>query len=74
MTWRQAGEILAIPIERVEGTNTFGRFGFFLHGGRFPGSAGCVDLGGGVFGNATTDKVLNDLLLDADKKVPMLVH
>ena len=25
-------------------TNTFGRDGFAIHGGDFPGSAGCVDL------------------------------
>ena len=27
------------------GTNTYGRDGFYLHGGRFPGSAGCIDVG-----------------------------
>ncbi len=26
------------------GTNTFGRSGFSIHGGWFPGSAGCIDL------------------------------
>ena len=32
----------------LEGTNTFGRDGFSLHGGKFLGSAGCVDLGYGI--------------------------
>lgn len=27
-----------------EGTRTFGRDGFSIHGGTFPGSAGCIDL------------------------------
>jgi RHS repeat-associated protein len=34
-----------------EGTNTYGRSGFFLHGGELPGSAGCIDIG-------TNDKLL----------------
>jgi RHS repeat-associated protein len=28
------------------GTNTYGRSGFFIHGGDVPGSAGCIDLTG----------------------------
>ena len=28
------------------GTNTFGRGGFYVHGGTFPGSHGCIDLTG----------------------------
>lgn len=31
-----------------KGTNTFGRSGFFLHGGSVPGSIGCVDLATGI--------------------------
>jgi hypothetical protein len=27
------------------GTKTYGRGGFYLHGGKKPGSAGCIDLG-----------------------------
>ena len=34
---------------RSGGTNTHGRSGFFLHGGRIPGSAGCIDVGSGEF-------------------------
>lgn len=29
-------------------TNTYGRGGFFIHGGRVPGSAGCIDLSGHI--------------------------
>lgn len=28
----------------VKGTNTYGRSGFSIHGGKTPGSAGCIDL------------------------------
>lgn len=50
------------------------RSGFFLHGGKFPGSKGCVDVGGGIFGNTLTDQLLKDLLADPDKKVPLVVQ
>jgi RHS repeat-associated protein len=33
------------PLHPNPGTNTFGRDGFFLHGGKAPGSAGCMDVG-----------------------------
>jgi RHS repeat-associated protein len=46
---------------------------FFLHLGRFPGSAGCIDIGGGLFGNPVTDQVLRDLLSDPDGLVPVEV-
>ncbi len=32
----------------IRGTNTFGRTNFSIHGGWFPGSAGCIDLCGGM--------------------------
>jgi RHS repeat-associated protein len=34
-----------VPLTPNLGTETFGRGGFFLHGGEVPGSAGCVDVG-----------------------------
>ncbi len=34
-----------VPLHPTSGTDTFGRGGFFLHGGKRPGSAGCVDVG-----------------------------
>ncbi|SON52852.1 tlde1 domain-containing protein [Vibrio tapetis] len=40
-------------------TKTYGRDNFFLHGGDMKGSAGCIDIGGGVFGNTQTDKILS---------------
>lgn len=35
-----------VPIQPLAGTNTFGRGGFFIHGGWFAGSSGCIDLTG----------------------------
>jgi hypothetical protein len=32
------------PVIAAKGTNTFGRGGFYLHGGTIPGSHGCIDL------------------------------
>jgi RHS repeat-associated protein len=55
------------------GTNTFGRSGFYLHGGSRPGSAGCIDVGGGWFGNSQTDRLLQDILSDPDGHVPVVV-
>ena len=63
-----------VPITPLPGTNTYDRGGFFLHGGKFPGSAGCIDVGGGLFGNDITDRLLNDLLNDPDKQVPLTVR
>jgi hypothetical protein len=36
--------LIATPLEPDEKTNTFGRHNFYLHGGFFPGSRGCIDL------------------------------
>ena len=46
-----------ISLHPVFGTVKHGRSGFFMHGGRVRGSAGCIDIGGGIFGNKTTDRV-----------------
>jgi hypothetical protein len=35
------------PLTPNPGTNTYGRDGFFVHGGKKPGSRGCLDLGSG---------------------------
>ena len=45
------------PLSPMAGTNTYGRSGFFLHGGLFPGSAGCIDVGRGLFGNTQTNQL-----------------
>lgn len=63
-----------VPIVPTKGTNTHGRDGFFLHGGFRPGSAGCIDVGGGLFGDSNTNQILNDLLIDPDGKIPLRVR
>lgn len=45
------------PLTPNSSTNTYGRDGFFLHGGNTPGSAGCIDIGSGdktLFPNLAT--------------------
>ena len=56
-----------VPLRPAPGTNTFGRNGFFLHGGRRPGSAGCIDVG-------ASDKDLFSLLRNASGLVPVIVY
>ena len=56
------------------GTDTRGRGGFFMHGGAFEGSAGCIDVGGGFSGNANTNRLIADILGDPDGLVQLLVH
>jgi RHS repeat-associated protein len=51
------------------GTDTHGRSGFFLHGGSWPGSAGCIDVGGGFWGSPTTNRLRFDLQNDPDGRV-----
>jgi len=51
-------------------TQRYGRTGFYLHGGWFSGTAGCIDFGGGPFGN---DDLLRDLESDPDRNIPLLV-
>jgi len=36
---------VALHLHSSNATDTFGRSGFFLHGGRYIGSAGCIDVG-----------------------------
>jgi hypothetical protein len=61
------------PLVPGPGTNTYGRSGFFLHGGRYPGSAGCIDVGGGMFGNSQTNQLLRDIQNDPDGQVPVTI-
>lgn len=63
-----------VPLHPRARTNTYGRSGFFLHGGKWPGSAGCIDVGGGIFGNRWTDMILDNLLADPDGIVPVFVN
>lgn len=55
-----------VPLHPQRGTNTFGRTGFFLHGGKRPGSAGCVDLG-------PLDRVLFPVLQKLPEPVDVIV-
>jgi hypothetical protein len=47
-----------VPLAPEGGAALYGRSGFYLHCGVFKGSAGCIDIGGRVFGNANTERVL----------------
>jgi hypothetical protein len=47
-------------------TETFGRSGFFLHGGETPGSAGCIDVG-------SADRVLFPILKQLEGPVTIRV-
>ena len=50
-----------IPIHVAGKTRVYGRNGFFMHGGIQDGSAGCIDVGGGIFGDETSDKILKSI-------------
>ncbi|TMN95124.1 tlde1 domain-containing protein [Pseudoalteromonas sp. S558] len=52
-------------------TKVYGRDNFFLHGGDLEGSAGCIDIGGGVMGSTMTDKILDYI---TSSKVKILVE
>jgi hypothetical protein len=49
-------------------TQTFGRGGFFIHGGAFPGSAGCIDLAGSM------DQFVSDLRLALGARTDCQIH
>jgi hypothetical protein len=61
-----------VPLVPAMTTNTYGRTGFYLHGGIWPGSAGCIDVGGGLFGNAST-RSLVDLIRGGGYMIPVVV-
>ncbi|GAB4181581.1 MAG: hypothetical protein Tsb002_01660 [Wenzhouxiangellaceae bacterium] len=54
------------PLHPSEGTNTFGRDNFFLHGGKEPGSAGCIDVG-------SNDRVLFPKLIEHEGPINVVV-
>lgn len=56
-----------------EGFNYFGRNDFFLHCGSIAGSAGCIDIGGGITGNTNTDRVAK-IIAESDKNILVLVQ
>ncbi|WP_116453731.1 tlde1 domain-containing protein [Pokkaliibacter plantistimulans] len=61
-----------VRLHPVPATKTFGRDNFFLHGGDMEGSAGCIDVGGGVLGNQTTDR-LAAMIQASQKKIEVEV-
>jgi len=57
------------PLTPSEGTETYGRSGFFIHGGQNPGSAGCIDV-------TTNDIALFSFIKvyeDSDGIIPVIV-
>jgi RHS repeat-associated protein len=55
-----------VPAHPDPGTETLGRAGFFIHGGKTPGSAGCIDVG-------TADQTLFPQLQRVKGLVPLIV-
>ena len=51
-----------IRLKPLQTTDTHGRDNFFIHGGDTKGSAGCIDIGGGILGNKQTDRLQKDIL------------
>lgn len=54
------------------GFDIYGRSGFFLHGGALAGSAGCIDVGGGVTGDDNTNLILG-IITAFDDPIPVEV-
>ncbi|MCC6876074.1 MAG: DUF2778 domain-containing protein [Sandaracinaceae bacterium] len=55
-----------IRLHPEPGTDTHGRENMFLHGGgswgKPPGTIGCVDVGGGIFGDLRTDHLRRNII------------
>ena len=49
----------------------YNRDHFFLHGGAAPYSHGCIDVGGGIYGDSDTDRLKDAILQDTDNLVPL---
>ena len=62
-----------VPIHPVGRHKIYGRSGFYMHGGAIPGSAGCIDIGGGIFGNSTTDKV-KKIIMGSSERIQLWVY
>jgi RHS repeat-associated protein len=63
---RQDWGYYRVPLHPKDGTDTGGREGFFLHGGLFLGSAGCIDVG-------LNDRDLFPLLMQHDGPITFTV-
>ena len=46
----------------------------YVRGREEPGSRGCIDIGGGKYGNELTNMVLSDIMKDSDKVIPLSVR
>ena len=58
---------------RSVGKPKYGRTKFYMHGGQDLGSAGCIDLGGGIYGDENTNAVRDAILADPDGKIELEV-
>lgn len=61
-----------VRLHPLAGSKRHGRDNFFLHGGSLPGSAGCIDIGGGLIGSPITDKILS-YISSSQVKIPVEV-
>ncbi|TRX76067.1 DUF2778 domain-containing protein [Pseudomonas mangiferae] len=50
-----------VRLHPMRNTVTYGRDNFFLHGGIYQGSAGCIDIGGGLDGDSNTRYVIEHI-------------
>ncbi|MCD6391878.1 MAG: DUF2778 domain-containing protein [Planctomycetes bacterium] len=55
---KEAWGSYSVPLHPESSTETHGRYGFFIHGGRYWGSAGCIDI-------KTADRQLDKLFAKA---------
>ena len=56
-----------VKLEASQQTNTYGRGGFYIHGGWVPGSAGCIDLTSNIDNFvALFDYIGNDLIIKVE--------
>ena len=62
-----------VAIHPYPWTDTYGRDGFYLHGGNYRGSKGCIDVGGGILGNSETRQLLRVLRSDRNGIIPLTV-
>lgn len=60
-----------VKLHPAEG-NTTPRTGLYLHGGFWEGSAGCIDIGGGIFGNEETS-FIKDVIMKTRKPILLRV-
>lgn len=62
-----------VPLHPAPQTITYGRTGFFLHGGSWPGSAGCIDVGGGLAGDEAVQRLI-ELIRNSKERIVLEVR